>query len=75
MFLKLVEDELHRSRTKHGDMRSVHEGLGIIEEEFWEVKQEIFKSKHDKAALGKELVQLAAMCMKLYYDMGLNANQ
>jgi len=70
-FIKLVEEELSKSRQQHGNIHSAHEGLGIIEEEFWEVKLEIFKKKIDKQLLLKELVQVAAMCNKLAEDIKL----
>ncbi len=41
------------------------------DEEFWEVKQEIFKKELDKKALLQELVQVAAMCCKLAEDIKL----
>lgn len=73
-FFKLASEEVERSRNKHGNISSIHEGLGILEEEFWEVKQEIFKNKHDKPALLKELIQVAAMCAKLAKDAKLIGN-
>jgi len=71
MFLKLVEEEIERSRKQHGNIHSAHEGLGVLEEEFWELKLEIFKKKHDKKAMLGELVQVAAMCAKIAQDMRL----
>jgi hypothetical protein len=63
-----IASELERSRTKHGNIRSAHEALGIIEEEWYECKLEIFRSKLDKDALKKELIQVAAMCLKTIED-------
>lgn len=71
MFLKLVEQEIERSRRNHGNMHSAHEGLGILEEEFWELKLEVFKKHHDREAMLSELVQVAAMCAKMAEDIGL----
>lgn len=71
MFLKLVQEEIERSRQKHGNLHSAHEGLGVLEEEFWELKLEVFKNKHDKQAMLSELVQVAAMCAKMATDIGL----
>lgn len=67
-FLQLVEAEVERSRLKHGDLKSAHELLGVLDEEFFEVKLEIYKQKIDKEALLKELVHLAAMCCKYSID-------
>lgn len=65
-FLTLVEAELQRALSLHGDMNSLHEGLAVIWEEFEEVKNEIFKKSPDKEELSKELVQVASMCAKLW---------
>ena len=71
MFLKLVQAEIERARKKHGNIHSAHEGLGILEEEFWELKLEVFKRYHDKQAMLSELVQVAAMCAKMAQDICL----
>lgn len=55
--------ELSRALEKHGDFNSTHEALGVILEEFEELKEEI-KAGREKEACG-EAVQLAAMCFKL----------
>ncbi len=73
MFLELVREEIESARRKHGNIRSAHEGLGILEEEFWEIKQEIFKRHHDKKAMLQELVQVAAMCAKMAEDLKLES--
>lgn len=55
--------ELIRAIEKHGDFNSTHEALGVILEEFEELKEEI-KAGREKEAC-KEAIQLAAMCFKL----------
>lgn len=55
----------------HGNLHSAHEGLGVLEEEFWEFKLEVFKKHIDKKAMLEELVQIAAVCGKLAQDIGL----
>lgn len=70
-FLELVRIEASRARSLHGQIRSPHEGLGLIEEEFWEVKLEIFKKLPDKAEMLKELTQVAALCARFAEDCGL----
>jgi len=71
MFFKLAEAEIARSRELHGNIHNAHEGLGILEEEFWEFKLEVFKKHIDKKAMLEELVQVAAVCGKLAKDIGL----
>lgn len=51
--------------AKHGDFRSLHEGLAVMWEEFEEVKAEVFKKVPDRANLHRELVQVAAMAVKM----------
>ncbi len=70
-FLDIVRCEANRARSMHGHIRSTHEGLGLIEEEWWEVKQEIFKKVPDKAEMLKELSQVAALCTRFAEDCGL----
>lgn len=71
LFLKMVRDEISRSRELHGDLHSAHEALGVMMEEWSEVKREIYNKKLDKGKLLEELVQLAAMCGKTAIDCGL----
>ena len=70
-FLKLTNEEAIRARKLHGQIRSTHEGLGLLEEEFWEVKLEIFKKITNKNELLKELVQVAAICSRISEDCQL----
>jgi len=69
MFLDLVRNELEKSRLKHGDILSAHEGLGIILEEFEEFKDEVKKRNHDHELMVAELVQIAAMAAKIAEDV------
>lgn len=75
-FFEMMQAEVDGSRAKHGGIKSAHEGLGLLVEEFWEVQQEIFKKVHDKELLLKELVQVAAICYKMSTDVcGLEAKK
>jgi hypothetical protein len=67
-FFEMVQAEVDKSRALHGDIKSAHEGLGLMDEEFSEVKQEIFKKIHDKKAMLQELIQVAAICYKMSSD-------
>jgi hypothetical protein len=49
-------------------MRSGHEGLAVIEEEFLELRLEVFWGK-DPAKLREEAVQLAAMALRFLCDI------
>lgn len=68
-FQKLVEHNLDDARKQHGPIKSMHEGLAILLEEFEEFKQEVFKKNVDKNAILKEVAQLAAMCQRFAEDV------
>ena len=70
-FLALAYKESQAARDRHGRIRSTHEGLGLLEEEFWEVKLEVFKKCVDKKEMLKELSQVAALCARMAEDCGL----
>lgn len=70
-FLQMVDDELRRARSNFPNMRSVHEGFALIDEEHLELREEAY-SKHGQRSvkrLTEELVQIAAMCNRLYDDL------
>lgn len=67
-----VVEELVKARSKHPTgIRSGHEGYAVILEEMDEVKAEVWKRKYDPAALRKELVQVAAMAIRMIEDLKL----
>lgn len=68
-FLKQVEEEYKKASTKHPTFPSMHHGLGVIWEEFEELKEEIFKKNPDLTNLKLELVQIAAMCLRFNEDL------
>lgn len=70
-FVELVEAELRRARLKNHAMRTRHEALAVILEEFEEFKAEVFKREADPAELLAELVQVAAMCQRAAEDLQL----
>ncbi len=69
-FNELVWSDLQRARSIHGPIRSKHEGIAVIEEEFLELREQVFFSK-DKRKLLQELIQTAAMCQRMAEDIGL----
>lgn len=54
--------ELERANAKFPLFNSKHEGLAIIEEEFLELRDEVFHGQMYKAR--QEAIQTAAMCLK-----------
>lgn len=59
--------ELDRARTKHGSMRSAHEGYAVLLEEVDELWHEIKHGHADKAR--KEAVQIGAMALALLTEV------
>lgn len=63
-FLSDVKDEVARARGMYPDFNSAHEGFAIILEEVDELKAEVWKRTHDKEAMLKECLHIAAMAMR-----------
>lgn len=61
-----IHKETNKAYEKHGKLSSIHEAYAVLLEEvdeFWdEVKKKA--SKRNKKNMKKELVQIAAMCLK-----------
>lgn len=64
VFRDLVKKAIKANRAKHPSMRSPHEGLALIMEEFEELKREVFlrERKDDPLRFINELIDIAAMC-------------
>lgn len=66
---RLIVEEVDRAYRKHGrDQWGRHEFLGIILEEFEEMKQDIMADARQDI-LEKEIIQVAAMCLR-YLETG-----
>jgi len=63
-FTGYVELELSKARTKHGDVKSMHE-------ELLEFRDMVYSDtcKLDPIAAGAELVQISAMAQRVYEDL------
>jgi hypothetical protein len=62
---------LLKAVAQHPPMRSVHEMIGIIQEEWCEVKAEAFAKVVSRKNLAKELDHLIAMGLRAKIDLGL----
>jgi hypothetical protein len=69
----LAEEEYNRVTKKFPPFRSTHEGIAIIEEEFLELRQEVFtksttSKEYTDLRIRKEAVQVAAMALRFLVD-------
>jgi hypothetical protein len=64
--IETVWSELDRATEKFPPMRSAHEALAIIEEEFLELREAIFWGSPANAV--EEATQLAAMAIRFLID-------
>ena len=68
-FWDMAQAELERAWKMHGNIKSCHEALGLIEEEFDEFRREVFRKQHNRKEMLNELIQIAAMCAKAAQDL------
>lgn len=59
---KLITDEVERSETKHPHWDGIRHGHSVIEEEYIEFRDAVFRDDHDQAF--REAVQLGAMALR-----------
>jgi len=64
--IKAVDLEMLRAGAQFPPMRSAHEGIAVIEEEFMELREAVFWGRGDWKV---EAVQLAAMACRLLQDV------
>lgn len=65
-FMARIVSEADRAYRKHGDLQwGRHEFYGVIKEEFDEMWDDI-KSDAPQEQLEKELIQVAAVCLRYY---------
>ena len=66
-----VGQEIERIRAMYGPLRSNHEGLGVLLEEFEELKDEIKKrpSSFRKDLMRTEAIQVAAVAVRIAADL------
>lgn len=65
-----VRKELDKATDRFGAFASSHEGIAVIEEEFLELRSEVFWGKRAEPML-QEAVQLAAMAIRFIVDVSM----
>lgn len=67
-----VQQQVEKAMTKHTQpIHSAHEGYAVILEELDEVKEEVWKNYPNRPHLRHELTHVAAMAIRMIYDLGL----
>lgn len=66
-----VDAELTRAQEKFLPMHSAHEAYGVLLEELDEFWDEVKMKVQDRAAMRRELIQVAAMAVRAIEDLGL----
>ena len=69
--LNEVEDEINWAIKHYEKFHSAHEGFAIIEEEYLELRKEVFKKQSIRSTvkMRKEAKQLAAMAARFMFDI------
>lgn len=67
--LESVLTEYKEATREFGAFKSAHEGLAIIQEEFEELKAEVFHRDESRADMRHEAKQLAAMTIRFLVDI------
>ena len=68
--LEMISKEHDNAITKFPPFYSSHEGLAVLEEEFLELRQEVFKNHEVRSIedMRKEASQVAAMALRFMID-------
>lgn len=69
--LRSIMDEYIFATNKFGAFHTAHEGIGIILEEFEELKKEVFKKQGERTRpkMRREAIQLATMAIRFVSDI------
>lgn len=69
--LGVVAIELENAIAAHGPMKSAHEAYAVIKEELDEFWEEVKRKKTSESDMAKEIIQIAAMCVRAMIDLRL----
>jgi NTP pyrophosphatase (non-canonical NTP hydrolase) len=68
-----AHDVADNAERRYGQYSSLHEVMGILEEEFLEAKQSLHKSDWDE--LRRELIDIAAVCLRAASEKTIRENK
>ena len=60
-----VLEEMARANKTYGNFKSLHDGLSILQEEVFELQQEVYLKTRNPNKLYEESLQVAAMTVKM----------
>lgn len=63
--LETVAERYHKACERHGAYKSIHEGIGVILEEYKELEEEVFKKQPDWERVYDEALDLAATAIRM----------
>lgn len=74
--MQLVKTEHSKAISCYPKFASAHEGLAVLEEEFEELKAEVFKNNRNRNYddMRKEAIQVAAMAIRFVIDVAPKEN-
>lgn len=69
--MRLVVDEVVSSRQQYPSTVSHHHGLGVMEEEVYELRMEVYKKRRDRdrEQMRREAVQIAATAIRFIEEL------
>ena len=74
---KLIEEEHSFAISHFPPFHSAHEGLAVIEEEYLELRAEVFRhqSQYNSSNMKKEALQVATMAIRFIIDIAEANNE
>ena len=69
--IELVKEELDSATSLYSTFHNYHEGVAVIEEEFIELRNEVFLQPNcrDVSRMKQEAIQVAAMALRFIVDL------
>jgi NTP pyrophosphatase (non-canonical NTP hydrolase) len=65
--VNLIVQELERAQRNHDSFKNIHDGFGVITEEYFELAYEM--RSDNTQTITDEVIQLGAMCLRFLTDL------